>query len=42
MILEERYQYYQSGGKMITASEADKRIKEILNSGKQDELYIYL
>jgi heme-degrading monooxygenase HmoA len=32
--LEERYEYYKNGGKMITPTEADEQIKQILKSGK--------
>ena len=31
-ILDKRYEYYQNGGKMISASEADERIKKTLRS----------
>lgn len=32
--LDKRYEYYQSGGKMITAAEADEQINAVLQSGK--------
>ena len=32
--MENRYNYYKNGGKMITASEANKRIKNLLEKGK--------
>ena len=32
--LDKRYEYYQSGGKMINAAEADEQISAILQSGK--------
>jgi hypothetical protein len=32
--LDKRYEYYQSGGKMINATEADEQISAILQSGK--------
>jgi hypothetical protein len=32
--LDKRYEYYQSGGKMVTAIEADEQISAILQSGK--------
>jgi len=33
--LDSRYAYYKSGGKMITAAEADKQIKKILQPRKR-------
>ncbi len=33
--LDRRYDYYKNGGKMITAAEADKQIKDLLKKGKQ-------
>ena len=33
--LERRYEYYKNGGKMISAAEADKQIKKILQPGKR-------
>jgi len=33
--MESRYNYYKNGGKMITAAEADKRIKKLLEKGKK-------
>lgn len=33
--LDRRYEYYQGGGEMITAAEADKQINTILQAGKQ-------
>jgi len=33
--MESRYNYYKNGGKMITASEANKRIKNLLENGKK-------
>ena len=33
--LDQRYAYYESGGKMITAAEADKQINKILQAGKR-------
>ncbi len=32
--LDKRYEYYQSGGKMINAAEADQQINAILQCGK--------
>lgn len=32
--LDNRYEYYQNGGKMITANEANKKISKILNANK--------
>lgn len=32
--LNRRYDYYQTGGKMVTPSEADKQIREILKVRK--------
>jgi hypothetical protein len=32
--LDKRFEYYQSGGKMITAAEADEQINAIVKSGK--------
>jgi hypothetical protein len=32
--LDRRYEYYQSGGEMVTAAEADKQLDAILQSGK--------
>ena len=33
--LDKRYEYYQSGGKMINAAEAGEQISAILQSGKK-------
>jgi hypothetical protein len=33
--LDHRYAYYKSGGKMITAAEANKQIQAILKKGKK-------
>jgi hypothetical protein len=33
--LDKRYEYYQSGGEMITAKEAGEQIGEILQLGKK-------
>ncbi len=33
--LDRRYAYYKSGGKMVTAAEADKKIQSILKKGKK-------
>ncbi len=33
--LDNRYEYYQSGGKLIGTEEADERIKLVLQSGTQ-------
>ncbi len=33
--LDRRYDYYKNGGKMITAAEADKQIKDLLKKSKQ-------
>lgn len=32
--LDKRYEYYQSGGKMVTAEEAEEHINTILQTGK--------
>ncbi len=33
--MEDRHDYYKNGGKMITAAEADKRIKKLLEKRKK-------
>ncbi len=33
--LDRRYDYYKNGGKMLSAAEADKQIKKILQPGKR-------
>lgn len=33
--LDRRYDYYKNGGKMISAVDADKQIKKILQAGKR-------
>lgn len=33
--MESRYNYYKNGGKMITATEADKKIKKLIAKGKK-------
>jgi hypothetical protein len=33
--LDRRYAHYKSGGKMVSATEADKQIKELLKRGRQ-------
>ncbi len=33
--MESRYNYYKKGGKMVTADEADKRIKNLLAKKKK-------
>ncbi len=33
--LDKRYAYYKNGGKMISAMEANKQIKKVLQSGKR-------
>lgn len=33
--LDQRYAYYKSGGKMITAAEGNKQIKEVLSKGQK-------
>ena len=33
--MENRYNYYKNGGKMVTAAEADKRIKNLIEKGKK-------
>lgn len=33
--LDKSYEYYKTGGKMISAAEADKQINKILQSGKR-------
>ncbi len=33
--LDRRYAYYKSGGKMVSAREANKQIKEILRKGRK-------
>lgn len=33
--LDKRYAYYKNGSKMVSAVEADKQIKKILQSGKR-------
>lgn len=33
--LDKRYEYYQNGGKMINAEEADEQIKKILDENKK-------
>ena len=33
--LDRRYAYYKSGGKMVTAAEANKQIQEILKKGRK-------
>ena len=32
--MEKRYQYYKSGGKMVSATDANKQIKRLLEKGK--------
>ena len=33
--LDRRYAYYKSGGKMVSATEANKQIKEIVKKGRK-------
>ena len=33
--LDRRYAYYRSGGKMVTATEANKQIQEIVKKGRK-------
>ena len=33
--LDRRYAYYKSGGKMVTATEANKQIQEIVKKGRK-------
>ena len=33
--LDRRYAYYKSGGKMVSAAEANKQIKEIIKKGRK-------
>ena len=33
--LDKRYAYYKSGGKMVSAAEADKQIKKLLQTSKR-------
>ena len=33
--LDKRYAYYKSGGKMVTATEANKQIQEIVKKGRK-------
>jgi hypothetical protein len=33
--LDKRYEYYKSGGKMVSANEADEEISAILQEGKR-------
>ena len=33
--MENRYNYYKNGGKMVTAEEANKRIKNLIEKGKK-------
>ncbi len=33
--MENRYDYYKNGGKMVTAAEASKRIKNLIEKGRK-------